>query len=381
MNFTKRIGAFFVSAMMVATLIAGCGSSTEKTPTSSEQTKATGEQTTTQTATTPAKKFKIGFSYYSYTDATGEAFKEAIEYTAKELGAEAICTEWPQMSQEGALQANQDLLQKGVDGLIAIFAPPGLIDACKQKNVPLAQFAYIPASDVMKTAADSGIYVGTILTDEVKAGYNAGQGMYDKGCRNVAYLSLPAGTSVHDNRVKGFEQFAKEHSDFKILSNFRGAADKQIDAFKQIVSSYPNLDGIYVTANSGSIVNTIYTDGLDKKVKFAAFDAQEGTDQQLKDGVMVFLGCGQQNVAQLATVNLIYRLANGKNLLPDVIQSVNSNYIYLKSSEDYDNYMKYLQGGAQAYNGDELRSMTSFDIFNKFAMDYSIEDVVARHSK
>ena len=39
--------------------------------------------------------------------------------------------------------------------------------------------------------------------------------------------------------------------------------------------------------------------------------------------------------------------------------------MYIKSAEDYENYMKYMEGSIPAYTGDEIKDLCAVDVYKR----------------
>ncbi|HHW49257.1 MAG TPA: sugar ABC transporter substrate-binding protein [Clostridiaceae bacterium] len=391
----KRFISIAVCICMLAVLVSGCGSA-KNSNSKNESTTASGAASSANAASsgeekTDAPKFKVGFSYFSFTDQLGAELKKQLEYVAKGFGCEIVFKEWTSLDVESMTATNEALIEEGCDGIISVMATPAMIEACDKAGVHLVQIAStLTDPEAVKAAQASDYYVGSVTANDYDVGYSMAKALYDAGTRNIAYISIPPGmSSAHDDRIKGIEKFAEEHSsDFKIITNFRTAdSSKYVEGFRQIMAANPEIDGMIQTGNSGTVIATIYSDGLKDKVKFATVDVKEDTRKYLEDGTMVFVAGGQGYLASFTFV-LLYSQMAGKPLLPkeDRTETLKLKYIHMKSGEDYDNYMKYIEGDIPAYSIDELKALSP--VFNpdatvenlKKVMDtYSLEDVVQRH--
>jgi simple sugar transport system substrate-binding protein len=335
-----------------------------------------------------APTYKIGFSYYSFTDKLGAQFKKVLEYTAKQFGCEMIFQEWPTVDTEGIVEANENLIEAGCDGIVTGFVTPATIDACEKANIPYVQACgVITDAQLLETAMKTKTYVGSISEDDYQAGYDLVQGLYDSGVRKMAYVAATPGTSsAHDNRVRGIEQFLKDHTDMQLVTNYRSSnMSEMADGVRQIWTAYPEIEGIASTGVGEPVISAIYADGLQSKIKFACVDILEDTDVYLNDGTMVWTAGGQYPTMQIA-FTLLYNFLSGHDMITDKSEFLYRNFMYIRTPEDYENYGKYMEGEIPAYSGNELKKLcvvynpdATLDMVKEYDKAYSIQDVVERH--
>lgn len=387
----KKTMSIVLALAMLLMLLAGCSQATPETKKQEPTTPATEAVSTAavenQGESTDKPSYKIGFSYYTFSDSLGSAFKRVLEYTAKELNCEMLFLEWPTTSIEGAVEANENLVEAGCDGIITGFVTPAVLDACEKANVPfIMTCGIINDESLLEKCVASNTFVGMISEDDYKAGYDMLQGLYDDGARNIAYLAnAPGSSTAHDNRVRGMEKFLEEHPDMNLVSSFRGDGSEQANAARQIWTAYPEIDGIAVTGNNGAIIAAIYADGLQDRIKFAGVDIQENTDVYLEDGTMSWVAGGQFPTMQIS-FTLLYNYLTGNQMIQDKAQPLYRPFMYISSPEEYQDYVTYMEGDVPAYTGDELRALCT--VFNPDANlktiedynnNYSIQDLVERH--
>ena len=406
----KKVVSIVVAICMVLLVFTACSSTPEPAASTGEATAETAEaapqEDTVETgaveapaeagetfevneedkyADVDAPKYKIGVSYYTFADQLGGQFKKVLEYTAAEYGCEVVFMEWAAVDVESAVEANENLIEAGCDGIIATMLTPSIVEACEQAGVTLVQSCNIVSDpEMLKLVEASAQYIGAVSNDELQAGYDMAQGIYDGGARNIVYVAPTAGTaSSHDDRVRGVEKFAEEHEDFVIVSNYRG--NEQVDGFRQLMAAYPEVDGVIQTGNNGAVIAAIYSDGLQDQLKFAAIDIQEGTDQYLEDGVCVWIAGGQAPNMQMAFV-MLYNALNGNNLIENNTDFLLRPYMYVTNTDEYNAYMTYMEGDIPAYTGNELKDLTvaynpeaTLDMMTALNDSYSLQDVVDRH--
>ena len=285
--------------------------------------------------------------------------------------------------------AYENLGQAGCDGEIIIYCTGATVEYFDSKGIYWASVcSEIIDQDIIQMACASDYYCGNICEVDEQAGYDMAQGMYDAGCRYIAYLAPTAGMNTcHDERVRGIERFLDDHPDVELATSWRGSPFAT--GVQEVLAAYPDIDGLMSTGGDTAIPAAIYAAGMEKTCKYACVDIQEGVYDQLKDGVCVWVAGGQYPTAQLGFA-LVYNGLTGHKIMPDLATTMHRPYMYIKSAEDYENYMKYMEGSIPAYTGDEIKNLCA--VYNKEASDeklgellqsycdnYTMEDLLKRH--
>ena len=285
--------------------------------------------------------------------------------------------------------AYENLGQAGCDGEIIIYCTGATVEYFDSKGIYWASVcSEIIDQDIIQMACASDYYCGNICEVDEQAGYDMAQGMYDAGCRYIAYLAPTAGMNTcHDERVRGIERFLDDHPDVELATSWRGSPFAT--GVQEVLAAYPDIDGLMSTGGDTAIPAAIYAAGMEKTCKYACVDIQEGVYDQLKDGVCVWVAGGQYPTAQLGFA-LVYNGLTGHKIMPDLATTMHRPYMYIKSAEDYENYMKYMEGSIPAYTGDEIKDLCA--VYNKEASDeklgellqsycdnYTMEDLLKRH--
>lgn len=84
---------------------------------------------------------------------------------------------------------------------------------------------------------------------------------------------------------------------------------------------------------------------------------------------------------------LLYNyLYDGTRIIPDTSVTLRRPFIEVKSSEEYEHYLKHVDGGIPVYTAEEIAALihgfnpeASYGSFAKASADYSLGDIVARH--
>lgn len=387
----KKVSMLLVVSMIFTLIAGGC--------TKQQSTAGDGESQGPVTESAAADKgigedgWTVGFTYMPPTDSLSAAFRKTLDYTAEQFGCKMVYGETTENTPDEKLNILQNHIQAGVDAYITINPSAAMIEQLDKNGIYFVDGgSTITDPDTLALAQASEFYCGSIMGDEVQAGYDLCRQVYDAGSRNIAYLALTAGlASSHDDRVRGIEKFAEEHSDLKIATSYRG-----IDYFTssgptdEILAAFPKIDGIISTGNVPTIPAAVYSVGKEKDIKYAAIDYQNGIDEWFQDGFLVGCEVGQYPVMQLCFTTLYEALSTGDILIANRNEPVNGSYLWISNFEEYEDYLKYVEGDVQAYTGDELKKMcgkfntdATLEERQQMLVDtwnqYSLADVMSRH--
>ena len=138
-------------------------------------------------------------------------------------------------------------------------------------------------------------------------------------------------------------------------------------------------DGVYTALESEGIA--------DGSIKIAAVDISSMTGQYFQNGVQVWTCGGQYATAMVAWAILYNYLMDGTRIIPDPSQPLIRQYIEITSYEEYEQYVKYVEGSLPTYDADEIADMIHYlnpDVtyadYETEAHTYSLADIIARHA-
>ncbi len=333
--------------------------------------------------------YKVGVMWYSYSDQLGSSIKKNLEYLGKDFNVEFTFVE--AYLPEDSVAATENLIQNGVDGIMSLVIYPDMIQQCETAGVYLSQFCNETTdADMLTMIADSKYFVGMVNENDEACGEAMVDDLYARGCRNIVWLSIPAGAaSNHDSRVRGIETAVAKYPDLKVLANYRG--DKMGEALQSFAVTYPDMDGIIATGGSNGGTEEFYqimtSEGLtDRGVVFATIDIGQGTGERLASGDLGWIGGGQFPTSGIA-FSLLYNAITGNKILDNPEKALYRNFMTLQSEEDYNNYVKFVEGDIPPYTSGEIKALikafnpdASIELYNLYNSTYSIEDVVARHA-
>lgn len=332
--------------------------------------------------------FKIAFSYAQFTDKLGSQFKNALEYLASNYNVDMVFFETG--SGDEAVTNLESILSKGdIDGVIQVGGTAAQVAVANKYNVPYICACGFPSlEEEIKGCAAYDNFLGGAIDDDVWAGVHCIEALYDAGCRNITYSGLTQGfVKSHDDRYKGMYKVLEEHPDMKLLAE-NYSMGLWADDVATFNASFNNIEGMGFSAMVDGVYTALESEGMaNGSIKIAAVDISSMTGNYFKKGVQVWTCGGQYATAMVAWAILYNYLIDGTRIIPDPTKPLIRQYIEIKSYEDYESYVKYVEGTLPTYDADEIANMIHYfnpDItyadFEKEAVTYSLPDIMARHA-
>jgi ABC-type sugar transport system substrate-binding protein len=335
-------------------------------------------------------RYRIAVCYAQFTDKLGMQMKNAMEYLAEGFNVEFVFLEFGAGGVEGQLTTIESALQSKLDGILTVGATPSILDACRKAgNVPLLMIQSEPTTaEVAKEMAGFENYLGAVCENDYQVGERAAKALYDAGSRNLCVLGITKGLSkTHDQRADAAETFIKSKPDAKLLADDFSMA-LFADAIDSFAASYPEWDGLFCTYGVEQVYQSLATNGLTGKVKFATIDISESTGEYLESGALSWIAGGQYGTTMVGFALLYNYLADGTRIIPDTSVTLYRPFLEIGSIEDYRTYVKYVDGKIPVYSVGEVGNMihkfepdVDFAYFQKLGSAYSIDDILARHGE
>lgn len=331
--------------------------------------------------------YSVGVLLWGYTDQLGASVKKNLEYLGKEFNVQFTFVD--AIAMEEYISGTENLIQKGVDGILSLIVLPSMIEKCESAGVYLQSILNESTDpDTLKLIAKSKYVTGMITENDYECGVAMVDDLYERGCRNIVWIAPEAGMAAnHDNRVRGIEDAIKKYNDLNVLANYRGS--EQAEALQSFAATYPEMDGIIVTggANGGteSIYQVMQSEGLNGQAILATIDIGEGTGDKLASGELGWIAGGQFPTTGIGFA-ILYNAMVGTPINDTPEKTIYRPFMVLQSKEDYDNYMKYVEGDIPPYTGEEVKALikkfnpdASLELLQEYGDKYSIDDVVSRH--
>ena len=404
----KKLISIMLSAVMLGSLLVGCGSSSS-TDTSSSSSQSAGGSTVatsedggaTDTSAPADGEIKIGVSIWSSTDVLGSQCKMIIDQAADALGVEVQYVDQGHVSEKVTASVEQ-LCAAGCQGIIICNSSDtemaSAIKTCNDNGVYLAQFFRIiseeNSKDIYQAAKDSEYYVGAVHENEPENGEKLVQILLDKGDRNIGLIGWEQGDATWLGRWEGYkagvEKWNAEHPDDQaVLSEpqYAGTSSEGgSKAAEALMSANPDLDALIPAGGGGDplqgAIAAVERAGKTDQIDIVSTDFLPDLGERLENGSMAGESGGHYCdplFAFLAVYNAIkgnYKDNAGK------FEDINFPYLYVASAEDYKDYEKYFVDQLP-YTNEELVEMSKLDMegLKQKAASLSIEDAAARSGK
>ena len=217
-----------------------------------------------------------------------------------------------------------------------------------------------------------------------------GESFHDKGCKNIAVITMEKGDATADARDAGFDRACEEFGMNRIseVRNNTLTAEETTKAVENFLASFPEMDGIFVTGGSNTllegVIQALALHNKTGEVKVACVDFISDLDKYIEEGAIDAISGGHFVDPLFSYMLMVNKLAGTP--LSDKCEQIDLNFINLQSPEDARNYYTYCEGDSYPYNEEEIRSMVKYfnpdmtiEKLKETAAAYSIEDVVGRH--
>ena len=312
----------------------------------------------------------IGVSIWSSTDVLGSQSKKIIDKAADALGVNVMYVDQGHVSEQVTASVEQ-LCAAGCNGIVicnsADSEMTSAIQTCDANQVYLTQFYRIISEEnspeVYQTACNSQYYLGAVdaTFQQRWTGYKQAVDEW--------------------NEANPDDQATITEPVYANTSSEEGAA-----AALSLYNSNPDMDALIVAGGGGDplvgSIGALANEGLTGKIDVVSTDFLDDLGEQLESGGM-FAESGGHFCDPLYAFLITYNAIKG-NYVKDEGSfgyEIQFPYLYVSSSEDYENYKKYFVDD-DPYTDEELVELAgySFDDLNKAATSLSIEDVISRHS-
>lgn len=332
--------------------------------------------------------YKIAFSYATFSDKLGMQFKNAIQYLCDNYNCEAVFFE-SGSGDERVTNIESVLAAGDIDGVITVGGTPAMVAVAQKYNVPYVLACGFPSlEEEVQGVASYDVFLGGVVDDDVWAGEQLMNALYDAGVRKFCFSGLTLGfVKSHDDRTQAMRDFIAEHTDMTLLADSYTMGEWANDV-ASYAAAYPELEGIGFTAMADAVYQSLETEGLaDGSVKIAAVDISSQTGTYFQKGVQVWTCGGQYATAMVGWAILYNYLIDGTRIIEDTTQPIIRQYIEITSYEEYEQYVKYVENPLPTYDVDEIADMihyfnpdVTYQDYLDDATSYTLEDVIARHS-
>lgn len=342
------------------------------------------------------EKFKIGVVIWSTVDDLGRASANMLDYASEVLGCEMVYNT-NISSPESQITATENLIAAGCNAIaICNYSDdilPKIAKLCQENEVYFTLiWRSISDPEVKEVVESCPYYLGNTCEDEEEIGYRMGKTFYEKGSKNIAVITMEKGDTTADARYRGFARACEEFGMTRIseVRNNTLTAEETTKAVENFLASFPELDGIFITGGSNTIlegvIQALALHGKTGEVKVACVDFISDLDQYIADGAIDAISGGHFVDPLFSYMLMVNKLAGTP--LSDQCETINLNFINLESPEDAVNYYTYVEGESYPYNEEEIRSMVKYfnqemtlEKLQEIAGAYSVDNVVERHGE
>lgn len=404
MKKTKRIGLVLLSALMIMSLMIGCGSGQQTVSQSSSESVAPAAQSSESTSAptvnnsaVPERK-KVGVIIWGTEDGLGSSVKRVLEYAGEALNIE-VQFKTGDFDTEAQVKAAENFVAAGVDGILCVplidGGIPKIYKVCEDAKIPYVQ-AFRQVDDEANSAAldAAPYYLGYTVENEELAGAEMLKALANAGGTTVGCVYNAPGSSFADRRKAGIEKALSEGVATKIAEftlPLSPTSEAWVESTNNFINTYPELNGIIMTSGAvggaeGAIATIIKNNAVGK-VKMVTFDQPANATEAFEQGILVGLASGIYTDALYSFVILANEM-QGTPLSEQPIK-IDANYIYITSTQDIADYSAYVDGeGIYPYAKEEIQQMTRFynpnftaDDLQKIASEWTMANVLAKNKK
>ncbi len=391
MKIQKKISVMLLAALIAVSVLSGC----QKDQSSDKS--ASAETENAAVASAPEMK-KIGVVIWGTEDGLGSAVKRILEYAGEALNIE-VRFKTGDFDTEAQVKAMENFVAADMDGIICVplidSGIPKIYKVCEDAKIPYIQ-AFRRIDDPANAAQldKAPYFLGYTVEDEEKAGYDLLKILADAGGSTVGCIYNAPGSSFADRRKAGIEKGLSENIADKIAEftlPLSPTSEAWVEGTNNFINTYPELNGIIMTSGSvgGSegAIATIIRNKAEGKVKMVTFDQPANANEAFEKGILVGLASGIYTDALWSFIVMANELQG--NPLSDKPIKIDSNYIYITSIEDAQNYSKYVDGeGIYPYTKEEIQQMTKFynpdftaEDLQRVASEWTMENVISKAQK
>lgn len=381
----KKLMTFVLTASMVITLLAGCGSGSDdgaagKETETNESAEAAGQAENTGTGldSTAQDARKIGVIFYGKDDDLGQCVYTEVNHAAEVIGVDV---EWAlgDFDTESQLTSVENLISAGCEGIM--FMPiedasaQKVGQACEESGVYFAIcFRDILDSDIKAYVESCEYYVGSCWEDDKGAAEELVKVMAEGG-RSVFGLEKMNPSIALAVRNDGFADGVAAVGG-SIVAEYEvpndGNSQTHINGVTNFLNLYPDMDGILMTTSSQgaaeSIVNTIKQNTSVGDVTLAMFDLYDGIAADFEEGWVTAAAAGNSPDALFVFLAL-FNSVDGTPLSDSFI-NLSQKQVIVTSAEECADYEKYIDNpDYQIYSDETLKSLVG-----KYNADVTLSD-------
>lgn len=287
----KKLFTILMMALVVISLVAGCGSDSKKDG---------GDQ----------KQGTIGFSVSTQNNPFFVSLKKGVEEQAKTMGLKVKIVD---AQNDPAKQANDisDLLESGVTVLIVnpvdSAAISTSVEAANNKKIPVI---------TVDRSADKGTVVSHIASDNVKGGEMAAKLIADKmgNGAKVAELEGIPGASATRERGQGFHNIADKMLTVVTKQTAEFDRTKGLNVATNMLQANPDVVAIFAHNDEMALGAIQAAKSAGKQIFIVGFDGTEDAQKAVQDGTMAATIAQQPELMGKLAVETAAKVVKGEKV-------------------------------------------------------------------
>lgn len=392
----KKALTLILALTMAIGLFAGC-SGTPKAPDAGTPDASKAPDEVADGGENPAA-YTIGFPWVtSSTDPTFVSIITNVRAAVESAGGELVVVE-SDLTADSLINNISDLISRDVDGIIFMPASDSMLPTvdqlCSDAGVYYATMFRTISDDAIREQIHSSEYfAGGANEDDVQAAYDITKALVSQGVSNLCVINIAKGDTSSDLRDAGIAK-AVEETGIKLLNTTYGIT-VQTDMTKTIesyIAAYPEMDGIllagtYADAALPTIQKALSDHNLSGKIKVGRIDFDFTMGEYLEAGSFHVAYGGQQQIDPLLSTVILVNKVIGTPITEGPFLLI-TNYLELTSKQEADDFLEYFLGDDPVFTAQEIKdrmikfydSSLTEDSFKKIVDDFTVADVVARHS-
>ena len=271
---------------------------------------------TAEAAPAEGKTVKLGLSVPVLSNPFWRAFADQAQFVADQYGVDLTIVD---ANENDTTQLDQiaGLISAGVDGIVAVPNTTAIFDSilstCNDGGVKLMIAERFPG--ITPEEAEGESYIGFIGFDNVAAGYNIAEAIYNAGARKICAIGGKVGGAVADERSEGLHKFLDEHPDMELLTELRNGELREygLQDAENFLSAYPDtLEGIWCYNDDTAMgaVQALTNAGVNGKVLVGGMDLIDEAVEAIIAGDMVY-STGGQWAESAHAITMLYDALNG----------------------------------------------------------------------
>lgn len=380
----KKSLALLLVSIFVVGCLGGCTPKENNAAGPSAPASPTGTPSVdTPPATNDVTKLKVGFFTMGDTStASGRASSLAIDTVAEAAGIEMVKVQLGGYDNESFISMYESMIARDVDAAITFSLSESVLPILKDMFVESDTNYFVfnrkfSTPEIEEAILGNPLCLGNEHTEETQNAYDMVKHMketYD--IKNLAVIGLTKGDINGDFRDAGIQK-ACDDLGINLLSETRGIVTtedvtKAVDGF---IASYPEMDSIFIV---GGVITTgalaganqaLVNHNLQDKVKIAMIDISTGMSEYMDDGPLKLVAGGNLMADNIFSMVMTANALHGTPLAERPV--LNVNMFWITSSEDAQDYDKYIEGEVSPFSVEEYQKQ----MFKWMNPDVTLESV------